>query len=321
MTEEVESERLSNPLKAIQPQGGRAGLTLGILTRTAQQLWARPCRYRPWEPRQGRLVSLAALQEASAVPSRERPKGPRQKYCRNSPWWQERASPALGWVGGWRVAGGEREVAESRALGQGQDLGSSAAFPRPRPGGPTGRDSLPPPRGAPGSVSRDCGLSPPLWPRKAAKRASSWACACFPGWGLGAAVCFLRGPSTQLPVPDQFILVHGLDTRVGVTRLQTWLRRPVAGRVIIHDGVAYACSAIIGTSTEANEPKVARIRSKHPLRGYNSKRPRPHPCSQSGFQTWAFHLWDRTIHGCWFKVCTMSNSRFCRLRSSSRHSN
>ena len=45
MTEEVESERLSNPLKAIQPQGGSAGLKLGILTRTAQQLWARPCRY------------------------------------------------------------------------------------------------------------------------------------------------------------------------------------------------------------------------------------------------------------------------------------
>lgn len=33
------------------------------------------------------------------------------------------------------MAGGEREVAESRALGHGQDLGSSAAFPRPRPGG------------------------------------------------------------------------------------------------------------------------------------------------------------------------------------------
>lgn len=39
-----------------------------------------------------------------------------------------------------------------------------------------------------------------------------------------------------------------------MTRMQTWLRRPVAGRVIIHDGVAYACSAIIGSRSTPQQP-------------------------------------------------------------------
>lgn len=76
------------------------------------------------------------------------------------------------------------------------------------------------------------------------------------------------------------------------------------------------------TSTEAAELKVAGIRSKHPLRGYNTEGPLPHPpliprLGCSAYET-ALHI------GCWFKGVTTSNRlapQFCGLWSSSRHNN
>lgn len=110
-------------------------------------------------------------------------------------------------------------MAESRALGHGQDLGSSAAFPRPSPEGPAAPC-------APRSVSRGCGLSLPCCSGRPRSKLVPWACARFPGWGPRCRRLFPAGSAHPSPVVDQLILVLGLGLGRGDwdANVVTWAR-------------------------------------------------------------------------------------------------
>lgn len=129
---------------------------------------------------------------------------------------------------GWR----EWEVAESWALARGQDLGSSATSSRPLPSPGFSRT---------GTVSLGRPQSPPLRPRKASKRTR-------PGpvqvslRGAWVQPTVFRGAEHPAPGSCPVLLGRGLG-RLGVTGTQTWWSRPIAGRVISHDGVPSVCSA------------------------------------------------------------------------------